>query len=250
MFKLYPEASAFGLLCASWALLCAEETTCSIIPAAMSLELLHKASLVHDDLVDGDRLRRGRPAFHALYGEAKAVVLGDLLVAMGYKALRALEVPPHVLQPVREAFETAHFQLCQGELLELATAGCIDAFSHSSDIVYGKTACLIEKSLEIGGIVAPAHIEAVAIRQDQGTCFQIINDMNNPTDLDHEVRAGPAGIWTTQSAIPSRWSKICLGRRIQVPVEALTGKIASPQAGGQKAGELMHPRDLGIIHRR
>lgn len=245
-------------LCLLGFVVCGGDNLRSIIPAAMSLELLHKASLVHDDLVDGDRLRRGRPAFHALYGEAKAVVLGDLLVAMGYKALRALEVPPHVLQPVREAFETAHFQLCQGELLELATAGCIDAFSHSSDIVYGKTACLIEKSLEIGGILAqgqPAHIEAVAkYGRIMGTCFQIINDMNNLTDLDHEVKGRSCGdLDDAKISYPLSVVKDMLEEgEFKSLWEALTGEDLLLRKGAVKRfGELMvSPEISGIIHRK
>lgn len=62
-------------LCLLGFVVCGGDNLRSIIPAAMSLELLHKASLVHDDLVDGDRLRRGRPAFHALYGKQRRLSL-------------------------------------------------------------------------------------------------------------------------------------------------------------------------------
>ncbi|HPT82988.1 MAG TPA: polyprenyl synthetase family protein [Limnochordia bacterium] len=178
-------------------LVCGGEDVQCIIPAAVSLELLHKASLVHDDLVDGDALRRGRPTFHARYGEEAAVILGDLLVAMGYRHLNRLQVPRQVLEQVRGAYEEAHWQLCTGELLELATAGSLNGFAYAQDIVYGKTACLIEKSLQIGGLLAQgelAHVQALAhYGRLMGTCFQIINDLNNLTELDREVKGRSCG---------------------------------------------------------
>ena len=184
-------------LCSLGFIVCGGENANPIIPAAASLELLHKASLVHDDLVDADDLRRGRPSFHARYGQERAVILGDLLVAMGYRSLQNLKASSHQLNLVRQAFETAHLELCAGELLELTTAGDREAFAFCDDIIYGKTACLIEKSLEIGAILAqgePSQIAAVGrYGRIMGTCFQIINDLNNLTDLDRAVKGRSCG---------------------------------------------------------
>ncbi len=63
-------------------------------PWAAAVELLHNATLVHDDLQDGDRLRRGRPTVWAQHGAAQAINAGDLMLILPARALDALQLPP------------------------------------------------------------------------------------------------------------------------------------------------------------
>src|SRR5271166_3884954 len=84
-------------LCLAVARACAEDDPALAVAAATSIELLHCASLVHDDLpcFDDAATRRGRPSIHKAYGERIAVLAGDALIVLAFEALgRAAERAP------------------------------------------------------------------------------------------------------------------------------------------------------------
>ena len=168
----------------------------TLIQLASAVELLHKASLVHDDLIDGDALRRGRQSFHAAFGSERAVVMGDLLVAMAHDAVEQMHavLPTGVYDQVRSRFSKAHLDLCRGELLELVAAPCQRPLSRDyvDRVIEGKTASLMEQSMAIGAVVAGAPEACVDALARYGRCmgfvFQTINDINNLTGFDLEVK--------------------------------------------------------------
>ena len=82
--------------------------------AAIAVETFHKASLIHDDIQDNDRLRYGEPTVHALYGTPIAINVGDKLLGDGYRLLSECGM----MELVKEA-STAHIALCRGQGLEL-----------------------------------------------------------------------------------------------------------------------------------
>jgi len=168
----------------------------TLIQLASAVELLHKASLVHDDLIDGDTLRRGRQSFHAAFGSERAVVMGDLLVAMAHDAVEQMHsvLPTGVYDQIRSRFSKAHLDLCRGELLELVAAPCQRPLSRDyvDRVIEGKTASLMEQSMAIGAVVAGAPEACVDALARYGRCmgfvFQTINDINNLTGFDLEVK--------------------------------------------------------------
>lgn len=101
-----------------------------LIPVAIALEELHTATLVHDDIIDDDPLRRGRPAVHARYGQGDAIVVGDALLLDTFHTLAAVGGPrfpaPRVLEAVR-IVAAAGLDLCRGQVTETELAGDIDS---------------------------------------------------------------------------------------------------------------------------
>lgn len=168
----------------------------NLIQLASAMELLHKASLVHDDLVDGDMLRRGRPSFHAVFGTERAVVLGDLLVAMAHDVVERMRsvLPSAMHAQVHFRFARAHIGLCRGELLELARApaGRPLTRDYVDRVIDGKTASLMEQSMAMGAVIAGApgaHVDALArYGRCMGFVFQTVNDINNLTGFDRGVK--------------------------------------------------------------
>ncbi|MGC7101860.1 polyprenyl synthetase family protein [Amycolatopsis lurida] len=76
----------------AFALLCGAATgarPADVVPSGAAIELLHNASLIHDDIMDGDRERRHRPTVWARFGEATAILAGDALIALGFEVLAA-----------------------------------------------------------------------------------------------------------------------------------------------------------------
>ncbi|NMB11687.1 MAG: polyprenyl synthetase family protein [Firmicutes bacterium] len=164
------------------------------LSAAVSMELLHKASLIHDDLVDGDPLRRGRPSFHCVHGSDRAIIMGDLLVALAYKAMNEFGdyVSVEVYREVNKRFTRAHYAMCCGELLELMPCEGIPDTEYARKVLDGKTASLMEQALAIGAVLGGGDNPEVDALGEYGKCiglvFQTVNDINNLTGSDSYVK--------------------------------------------------------------
>ncbi len=88
-------------------------------PLAVSVELLHTFSLVHDDLMDRDEVRRGVPAVHKAFDEATAILAGDALYALSFEQLSELGAQPGTAEVVASVARTAR-TLCEGQSMDMA----------------------------------------------------------------------------------------------------------------------------------
>lgn len=160
-----------------------------VIDAAAAVELLHLASLYHDDVLDSAPLRRGRPSANALWGNHAAVLGGDVLLAHAYAVAASLGMP--------ELRRLAHTltALCSGQLAE--SAAQFDAardLAHYDASVRGKTAELLATSCWLGAFTAgapPTAADALAcFGTELGIAFQIVDDV---LDLyGHGLQTGKA----------------------------------------------------------
>lgn len=145
--------------------------------AAVSFELLHTASLVHDDVVDESNERRGQQSLHTVYGNKEAVLVGDFLLATSL-----VEVAKTGNRRIVEIVASLGRDLAEGELLQLSNIDNPD-FSESIyfDIIRKKTAVLFAACMQAGGLSAGAPEEAVErmrlFGEYVGLCFQIRDDI-------------------------------------------------------------------------
>lgn len=157
---------------------------------AAAAELLHNATLLHDDVVDGAVERRGVPTAAKLLGGGPAVLIGDYwLVNCMQEVLDAAHAPEQVL---RIFAQTLH-HLTEGELLQMEKAGKGDTTQEDYlRIVYGKTASLFEATATAAAISAQASQEAEQamgrFARLLGTAFQIKDDI-----LDYSESAAALG---------------------------------------------------------
>ncbi|MGI6540839.1 MAG: polyprenyl synthetase family protein [Bacillota bacterium] len=210
------------------------------IPAALAVELLHKASLIHDDLVDGDPLRRGKPSFCHVYGAQRAVIMGDLLVARAYRAIDGLEdlVRGEAARRARQRFVAAHYDMCRGELLELMPWRGAPTVDCAVRVISGKTASLMEQSLAIGAVLGGGNaqeIDALAkYGRFLGFIFQTVNDINNLTGFDSNTKGASLGDLEEQ-----RVGFPMVGLAMQVGEErlaALSAQARRDAEGAKQAG--------------
>jgi geranylgeranyl diphosphate synthase type I len=155
------------------------------LPAAAAVELLHNFSLIHDDIEDGDELRRGRPTLWRQWGEAQAINSGDAMFAMAHIALqRSAErgVPAeHVVRALR-AFDEMCVHLTIGQHLDLSfeTRNDVSAAEYMT-MIEGKTAALTAACCQIGAIVAGANDAQINALRDFGRwigmSFQLQDDV-------------------------------------------------------------------------
>ncbi len=142
----------------------------------VALELLHGASLLHDDIVDAADLRRGRPTAHKIYGLGTVVLAGDILLAKSVQMVAELGQAE-----LTEIFAQAITETAAGEIAELAILRDIDLSTEDYlEIIKGKTAWLLRASCELGARLAGAGVaesEAMAsYGHNLGMAFQMVDD--------------------------------------------------------------------------
>lgn len=148
--------------------------------AAVALELLHTASLVHDDIIDGSRFRRGQPSLHSAAGEATAILIADLLIAVSFETAAVLG--ERAVTPLARAFG----QLCRGQLLEPALEWSDDAAPAIEDYATLKTGALFGVAFELGSMAASCDPESQhrfrRAGEGIGLAFQLSDDLLDVRD--------------------------------------------------------------------
>ncbi len=144
---------------------------------ASSVEFIHAASLIHDDVVDGADLRRGRPSAHSLWGNQVVVLVGDFLYSNALRLANLLK-----RQKVMDALCTATAKMSEGELIQLSKKGNPDMSEEDyMKIIQGKTAILMSAACMGGAVLgnaSQAEEEALAsFGLKFGFAFQIADDI-------------------------------------------------------------------------
>jgi geranylgeranyl pyrophosphate synthase len=161
-----------------------------IVDLAESLELVHTASLVHDDIVDRAEVRRNVPTVNAVWDDDIALIVGDYLFAKAY-ALAAVLPKPEVIAMVAQTV----FALCDGELTEVASPAAMPTEAEYLERIELKTASLYAACCQGAALLAdadPDHVAALgAYGTNLGLAFQITDDVldlvGEEDDLGKEV---------------------------------------------------------------
>ncbi len=155
-----------------------EEGETQLVRAAVAVELVHSATLVHDDVIDGAPLRRGRPTVVAAAGRETAVATGDLLFS---RAFAELARNGSVTQ--LQALSDASSALAEGELLQredaYAAQVAVERYLHRCEL---KTAALFEAACRLGALVAVEGSRTLAdalgaFARRIGLAFQLLDDV-------------------------------------------------------------------------
>ena len=164
----------------------------NVIRLAAVMEMLHTATLVHDDIIDNAGIRRNRPSINAKFGNQSAVLMGDWLYMSAFetslqeRSLRILDILTRLTRLMTE-----------GELIQLTTIGKIDITENQYfDILRRKTAYLFSACCEVGAILAGASDEQVAALAEYGLnlgiAFQLADDLLDFTS-DEKILGKAAG---------------------------------------------------------
>lgn len=154
------------------------------LKAAAAIELTHTFSLIHDDIMDNDDTRRGKPAVHKVWGEPLAILAGDSLFAKSFELLSQSAEDNIAYERVVDALQVltnSCINICEGQALDMAFE---DTFNITKDeymnMIYKKTGDLITASTTIGAIMGGAssnEIQALRTYGKQiGLAFQIQDD--------------------------------------------------------------------------
>ncbi|MGW7432452.1 polyprenyl synthetase family protein [Streptomyces sp. NPDC054861] len=191
------------------------------VPGAVAVELVHDFSLLHDDVIDGDALRRHRPAAWAVYGTPAAVLAGDALLVCALRTLS--DVPaPRGGAASKEVVE-ALADLMRGQSEDVAFEKAVTVVAREYLVMAkGKTGALMGAACALGGVLAGAGPERVAGLRDfgrrLGVAFQCADDL--------------LGIWGVSERSGKPVGADLAARKKSLPV------VAALSAGGEAAERL------------
>ncbi len=159
----------------------------SIANLAAAVELIHTATLLHDDVVDDASTRRGQETANTVWGNNASVLVGDFLFSRAFE----LMVETNNLG-VLACLSKASARISEGEVLQLTHLGGMVPFETYLEIISSKTAALFEAACESGALLADAHPNHVTALKDfgfnLGVTFQMMDDV-----LDYTSSASVSG---------------------------------------------------------
>lgn len=156
--------------------------------AAAIIEFIHTATLLHDDVVDGSKLRRGRDTANEVWGNEASVLVGDYVYSRSFEMMVALES-----MRIMAVMASATNKIAEGEVLQLLNANDPDTTEERYfEVIYRKTAKLFEAGAQIAALLAgaSAQVEAAmaAYGRHLGTAFQLVDDV-----LDYQSNSEELG---------------------------------------------------------
>ncbi len=220
-------------------------TSHSRIRLGAVVEMLHTATLVHDDIIDEADTRRGRPSSNTTWGNSKCVLAGDWLYMQAFST--ALEERNfHVLDLLISLTQ----QMVEGELLQIEKLGHLINEEEYFDLIFRKTACLFKVSMQLGATITPhtygdpTEIETQLgeYGRNLGLAFQIVDDILDLTATEDvlgkpvasDLREGKATLAVIHA----------LERGTGADREAIRTVLAD-----RSFDRVSHPQILEILHR-
>lgn len=169
-----------------------------VMPIAISLEMIHVFSLIHDDLpaMDNDDLRRGQPTNHKVYGDAMAILAGDGLLAQAFLPLTSFDLtkfaPQNVLHLIRLIAEsTGSLGMIGGQVIDMKSEGKAISLDRLKELHRMKTGALLKASVVGPAILSGADPKIKTALENYGDAiglaFQIADDI---LDIEGGVEIG------------------------------------------------------------
>lgn len=168
----------------------------SVLPAAVAVELVHNFTLIHDDIMDRDDIRRGRPAVHKIWGEAGAILAGDTLYSKAFEILSKVENEPVRILKCMDVLSKTCTEICEGQWLDMdfekrekvSKSGYIEMVEKKTSVLYAAAA-------KIGALLGGASDEVAEALSEYGRLIGIgfqmyddVLDMVSPEEVLGKVR--------------------------------------------------------------
>ncbi|SFD53905.1 octaprenyl-diphosphate synthase [Sulfitobacter brevis] len=208
---------------------------------AATVEFIHTATLLHDDVVDESAQRRGRPTANLLWDNKSSVLVGDYLFARSFQ----LMTEPGSMR-VMQILSNAAATIAEGEVLQLTAAQNLATDEAVYlQVVRGKTAALFSAATEVGGVIADApegHVKALFAYGDAlGIAFQIVDDL-----LDYRGDAQATGKNIGDDFRERKLTLPVIKAVAKANAEQRSFWVRTIEKGRQEDGDLEHA--LALMH--
>jgi geranylgeranyl diphosphate synthase type I len=215
------------------------------VPAALGAEYGHVASLVHDDIIDGDDLRRGRASVPAEFGRDNAIVVGDALIFHLFLALARCAdrgAPSERVVASLRAVSRAGIDLCRGQIADGRLRSSLEmGLDDYIEAVRGKTGALFRGSCEVGALLGGGDERQVAMLatygEQLGVAFQMVDDL-----LAYRSSTGVAGkdvlsdLRNRQMTFPLIVARMLAPERALEVLPVAFDRAADKSVGGGESG--------------
>ena len=234
------------------------DTHSGLLDVGAAIEIIHNFTLVHDDIMDDDPVRRGRPAVHIAYDVPTAINAGDAMLAIAFEHL--CDAPSFDMALLPEIVERIAWmvrRVSEGQQLDIE-------FEHESDVteprylemIEGKTAVMFQVCSELGALLSGADEETITCMREWGLnvglCFQLMDDLIDVVS-DTATLGKPAGSDVAQGKRtlmvihaleqPDSGAKSALLRALGKGEEATTEDIAAAHAGLEASDSIAYGRE-------
>ncbi|MEW9919700.1 polyprenyl synthetase family protein [Marimonas sp. MJW-29] len=211
---------------------------------AATVEFIHTATLLHDDVVDESKQRRGRPTANLLWDNQSSVLVGDYLFARSFQ----LMTEPGSMRVMR-ILSNAAATIAEGEVLQLTAAQNLATDEGVYlQVVRGKTAALFSAATEVGGVIAGADDATVQALFDYGDAlgiaFQIVDDL-----LDYQGESGATGKNVGDDFRERKLTLPVIKAVAKADAEERAFWVRTIEKGRQEEGDLEHALGLLDKHR-
>ncbi|GAA2962437.1 family 2 encapsulin nanocompartment cargo protein polyprenyl transferase [Actinokineospora diospyrosa] len=230
------------------------------LPAAVAVELVHNFTLLHDDVMDGDRTRRHRPTAWTVFGLGPAILAGDALLTLAFDVLAASDHPR--AQPAARVLSAGVLAVQEGQAADLAFEQRADVtLAECLRMAEGKTGALLACSTTLGALLggaAPSQVDQFrSFGERLGVAFQLVDDLlgiwGNPTatgkpvysDLENRKKSLPVvAALTTDTPAARELRELYAGTEALTAAELVRAADLVESAGGRawartRAGELL-----------
>lgn len=201
----------------------------TVLPAAVAVELVHNFTLVHDDIMDKDDVRRGMPAVHVKWGEPGAILAGDTLYSKAFEIITSMDNDPVRIVKCIDILARTCTEICEGQWLdvEFEDQGIVSEEQYL-EMVEKKTAVLYGAACKIGALLGGAPLDVADQMYEFGRMigigFQIYDDV-----LD---------IVTPEEVLGKvRGSDIMEGKKTLIAIHALNAGVKLDIFGKGKASK-------------
>jgi len=152
----------------------------SALPAAMSVEVFHNFTLIHDDIMDEAPLRRGKPTVHEKFNTDAAILSGDVMMIYAYKFLE--DYPVEIMVKLLKVFNKMGIEVCDGQQMDMDFETRTDVgIAEYMEMISLKTSVLIGASLQMGAIIGgmddPSADHLYHYGKNIGIAFQMQDDV-------------------------------------------------------------------------
>jgi geranylgeranyl diphosphate synthase type I len=154
----------------------------ALAPAAVSIELIHNFTLIHDDIMDNADVRRGRPAVHKIWGQSGAILAGDTLYSKAFQVLGMTAARPKLILGAMNLLSRTCTAICEGQWLDMEfEARDLVSEAEYMEMIEKKTGVLYGASAAMGALLSGADPDAVAALDQFGRLtgmgFQLQDDV-------------------------------------------------------------------------
>ena len=190
------------------------DTHSGLLDVGAAIEIIHNFTLVHDDIMDDDDVRRGRPAVHVEYDLPTAINAGDAMLAIAFEAMAVAEgIEPELLPFLVKRIGRMVRKCSEGQQLDIEFEDReVVSEEEYIEMIHGKTAAMFLTCAEVGSHLAGADEEIIQCMHDWGLalglCFQLMDDLIDVLS-DSDTLGKPSG------------SDVAQGKRTMMVIHAL-----------------------------